>query len=77
MHLGCNLRKAFLSGTKASVSSASRDYGSVDVMVHEFCKLFGRYGVPKYGCGATKFLDFLHIESEDQSLTKEISSYYI
>ena len=77
MHLGCNLRKAFLSGTKASsVSSASRDYGSVDVMVHEFCKLFGRYGVPEYGCGATKFLDFLHIKSEDQSLTKEISSYY-
>ena len=70
MYLGCNLRKAFLSGTKASsVSSASRDYGSVDVMVHEFCKLFGRYG----GLWSTKFLDFLHIKSEDQSLIKEIS----
>ena len=45
-------------------------------MVHEFCKLFGYFGVPEYGCGATKFVDFLHLKSEDQTLTKEISSYY-
>jgi len=58
MHLGCNLRKAFHSGMKTN-GTGTREYHSVDVMVHEFCKLFGRYGVPEYGCGATKFVDFL------------------
>ena len=42
MHLGCNLRKAFFSETNIV---SSREYHSVDVFVHEFCKLFGRYGV--------------------------------
>ena len=58
MHLGCNLRKAFLSGIKTIAGSGAREYSSVDVMVHEFCKLFGRYGVPEYGCGAKNFLIF-------------------
>ena len=49
MHLGVNLRKAFLSGSmpnhddntdEAAVSG--KKYPSVDVLVHEFCKLFGK-----------------------------------
>ena len=75
MHLGCNLRKAFLDGTKL-VSSGTREYHSVDVFVHEFCKLFGRYGVPEYAYGATKFLDFLNIMSEDSDISAADITYY-
>ena len=76
MHLGCNLRKAFISETNVVSSNGTREYHSVDVFVHEFCKLFGRYGVPEYAYGATKFLDFLSIMSVDPSLTPEVTSYY-
>ena len=76
MHLGCNLRKAFISETNVVCTGEFREYHSVDVFVHEFCKLFGRYGVPEYAYGATKFLDFLNIMSEETSLTAEIASYY-
>ena len=76
MHLGCNLRKAFLDGTNNLSSGGTREYHSVDVFVHEFCKLFGHYGVPEYAYGATKFPDFLNIMSVDLSLTDEVTSYY-
>lgn len=75
MHLGCNLRKAFLSENNVS-PSGTREYHSVDVFVHEFCKLFGRYGVPEYAYGATKFIDFLNIMSVDPSLGTKVTSYY-
>lgn len=68
MHLGVNLRKAFLDGLKTIKSSCSsaqpserREYHQTDTLVHEFCKLFGRHGVPEYGCGASTFLDFLNL----------------
>ena len=75
MHLGCNLRKAFLSENNVS-PSGTREYHSVDVFVHEFCKLFGCYGVPEYAYGATKFIDFLNIMSVDPSLGTKVTSYY-
>ena len=64
MHLGVNLRKVFLDGTKNSVSGYNgnakhqRPYHQIDSMVHEFCKVFGKHGVPEYGCGITNFPTF-------------------
>ena len=75
MHLGCNLRKAFLDGTKHDKQSYAdhREYHSVDTFVYEFCKLFGCNGVPEYGCGVLAFPDFLSIMQKD---LKEDESYY-
>ena len=75
MHLGCDLRKAFLSENNVS-PSGTREYHSVDVFVHEFCKLFGCYGVSEYAYGAKKFIDFLNIMSVDPSLAAKVASYY-
>ena len=52
MHLGVNLRKAFLSGMEGTNDSGdtSRKYYQVDSFVHEYCKLFGQHGVPEYTC---------------------------
>lgn len=75
MHLGCNLRKVFISRTNVSLGGF-REYYSVDVFVHEFCKLFGHYGVPEYAYDATKFLKFLNIMSVDTSLNAKVASYY-
>ena len=66
MHLGVNLRKAFLSGTASDVATNvhnDRERHPVDTLVHEFCKLFGKYGSPEYGCGAVSFPDYLAIMS--------------
>ena len=44
MHLGINLRKAFLDGINANEQpndSGQRESHTTDVFVHEFCKLFG------------------------------------
>ena len=85
MHLGVNLRKAFLKGAKNLTNSNSSDTGStssreqhqVDTMVHEFCKLFGNHGVPEYGCGTLAFPDFLELKlRESSSSDHEIVSYY-
>ena len=67
MHLGCNLRKAFLDGTKydKQIDASCREYHSVDTLVHEFYKLFGCNGVPEYGCGILAFPDFLSIMQKD------------
>ena len=60
MHLGANLRKAFLNGLETdSVAASPRKQTSVDQFVHEFCKLLGSCGVPQYACGAQAFPDFL------------------
>ena len=60
MHPGCNtgIRKEFLILIS---SSGTREYHSVDVIVHEFYKLFGCYGVSEY---TINFLDFLDIMSD-------------
>ena len=72
MHLGVNLRKAFLDGT----SEQDVRYHKVDTFVHEFCKLFGRTGGPEYACGVLSFPDFLELkvftmESEEQAYYQE------
>ena len=65
MHLGVNLRKAFLDGVKTVTSvdptdcTRQRDNPQADVVVHEFCKLLGKHGVPEYGAGVLVFPDFL------------------
>ena len=66
MHLGVNLRKAFLSGIDEGDygnddDSSTRKYHPVDTLVHEFCKLLGKHGVPEYTCGAQSFPDFLEL----------------
>ena len=69
MHLGVNLRKAFLSGVKDTSEQTSdsgtglRDYHQVDTLVHEFCKLFGKRSTPVYACGVVMFPDFLALKS--------------
>ena len=52
MHLGVNLRKAFLSVEELVDSS-------VYAFVYEFVKLFGTHGVKEYGVGIVQFPDFL------------------
>ena len=75
MHLGVNLRKAFLSGLDSDdVAASSRKYNSVDQFVHEFCKLFSPHGAPEYACGAQAFPDFLALMS--QSDTTNSAEYY-
>ena len=79
MHLGINLRRAFLSGIRNLNPPESdvqqREYHQVDTLVHEFCKLFGKCGVPEYGCGALDFPDYLNLELE-QACSPEKTSYY-
>ena len=68
MHLGANLHKAFLGGIVSDLStniSNDREHHPVDTLVHEFCKLFGKYGSPEYGCGAVSFTGYLAIMSSD------------
>ena len=77
MHLGINLRKAFLSGlVSEDVDSCNRKHYSVDTFVHEFCKLFGKTGTPEYGCGVLAFPDFLTLMIDDFSLSEDTREYY-
>jgi hypothetical protein len=46
MHLGVNLRKAFLNGI---APSTSRKHHPVDT---EFCEVFGKYGIPEYSASS-------------------------
>lgn len=78
MHLGINLRKAFVSGLKYADTVVSQDRDRqqhpIDVLVYEFCKAFGQHGVPEYGCGRS-FSDFLNLMSK-QADTAELCTYY-
>ena len=80
MHLGVNLRKSFLDGTKITSTteepSERREYYQTDVLVHEFCKLFGKNGTPEYGCGASKFVDFLNLMLTDGRSSPAKAVYY-
>lgn len=63
LHLGINLRKAFLCGAKnptndSDSSNGTREYHPTDTLVHEFCKLFGQQGILEYGCGGQTFFRF-------------------
>ena len=65
MHLGVNLRKALLDGIRSLTSAEStsspqqQERHQTDTLVHEFCKLIGKHGVPEYGLGVLAFPDFL------------------
>ena len=78
MHLGVNLRKAFLVGILESddedMGAGERKYHKVDTLVHEFCKLFGRTGVPEYASGVVSFPDFLELKISTSS--NDDRSYY-
>ena len=83
MHLGTNLRKAFLSATKEvgvtdQETCGGRDYHPADVLVHECCKLIGRHGTPEYGSGVLEFPDFLDIMIADSTstLSEDDLAYY-
>ena len=60
MHLGVNLRKAFLSGTMET--EQDERCHRVDTFFHEFCELFGITGGPEYACGVLSFPDFLELQ---------------
>ena len=79
MHLGINLRKAFLSGTRSLNPPDSclqqRDHHQVDSFVHEFCKLFGSSGVPEYGCGTLAFPDYLTLAMEGKHFPEKRDYY--
>ena len=71
MHLGVNLRKAFLKGTIET--GQDERYHRVDSFVHEFCKLFGKTGGPDYACGVLSFPDILELQI---STTKDEQQVY-
>ena len=73
MHLAVNLRKAFLNAL--FTSDVSGRYHPVDVLVHEFCKIFETTGMPEYACGVM-FADFLNIMISDTSLSEGSLKYY-
>ena len=82
MHLGINLRKAFLCETKnpnedSDSFNCISEYHPTDALVHEFCKLFGRQDSPEYGCGGQTFPVFLQIMCNDPDLSAELSQYYL
>ena len=81
MHLGINLRKAFLSGGKNpddnDGTNGPREYHPTDTLVYEFCKLFGQHGTPEYGCGGHSLPDFLQVMLSDPDLSPELSQYYL
>ena len=77
MHLGVNLRKAFLAGivdTNEEKCASEKRYHRVDTLVHEFCKLLGSTGVPEYCLGVVSFPDFLEIKIS--SCDDESRAYY-
>ena len=80
MHLGINLRKAFLSGiaTESEEDNESRKYHRVDKIVYEFCKLFGTNGVPEYTLGVQSFPDFLELMTTElkSDFSEEQLNYY-
>lgn len=74
MHLGINLRKAFLNGLVNFDDDNERRYHRVDTLVHEFCKLFGKSGVPEYCSGVVSFPEFLEVKVS--STAGEQQTYY-
>ena len=52
-------------------------YHQVDTLVHEFCKLFGKCGMPEYGGGTLDFPDFLNLQLEQGCLLEKASYYQV
>lgn len=70
MHLGVNLREAFLNGlvdANEENPTCERKYHRVDTLVHEFCKLFETLGVPEYCLGVVSFPEFLEVNISSSS----------
>ena len=65
MHLGVNLRKAFIHAVSPVDAESSHQYAVVDSFIHAFAKEFGVNGTPEYGAGGIKFPDFLDIRCND------------
>lgn len=65
---------AFLNGLVDSDNDDERRYHRVDTLVHEFCKLFGKSGVPEYCSGIVSFPEFLEVKVS--SITGEQQIYY-
>ena len=78
MHLGVNLRKAYLMGIMQEdvITDSTRKYHPVDRFVHEFCKLFGKHGTPEYGCGCCDFPCFLKLMIDDPTIRDESRQYF-
>ena len=77
MHLGVNLRKAFLGGIVSDpCTSAERVHHPVDTFVHEFAKLFGNRGTPEYGLGSISFPDFLALMCTETTENEQSKLYY-
>ena len=59
-----NLRKAFLSGTMDDEAEEVNEgkHHRVEKLLHEFCKMFGRTGVPECTSGVLSFPDFLEVK---------------
>ena len=77
LHLGVNLRKAFLSGTTETEQDEQHHVHMVDTFVYEFCKLFGKTGVPEYACGSLAFPDFLNLKLSTCSTESKQHAYYL
>ena len=82
MHLGVNLRVAFLQGVKNASTQAEeaadtgRSRYPVDALVHQFYKLFGKHGTPEYGAGVLNFPDFLHVQAQNVTMNDFDQLYY-
>lgn len=89
MHLGVNLRKAFIDGISNVMKSIYED-NVIDRFVHEFCKLFGCHGTPEYAVGCMQFKDFLTYRANQNddhqlyyesclrvSLSRQVGSQYL
>lgn len=77
MHLGVNLRKAFQTAiNEEEDDSTKRKHLHIDTIIHEFCKLLGKYGVPEYTCGVQSFPDFLTLMSTDPNADEKQRRYY-
>ena len=78
MHLGVNLRKAFLEGLSLIPldnynTDSLKEGDQLETFMYEFAKLFGKHGGPEYAIGTVQFGDFLHIYAKESD---ENAEYY-
>ena len=78
MHLGLNLRKAFIQqkDNTLTVETGMQNNSKLDVFIHEFCKLFGSHGTPEYAVGCVQFSDFLSYKVHQSDAGSHEQLYY-
>ena len=59
----------------ADLPAQQREHNHTNIFIHEFFKLFGRYGVPEYGCGNLSFPDCLALKLSEDCSTED-QQYY-